>query len=166
MPGLSGFLKSNKFRGALLGGATGAAATAASPKKNKTYKDYLKGTGFGAGVGLYFGHIGDVAKGSRTYAGRQTYSGRGAYTDFFKRGPSFDEHLTTLGIPQGVKTKSEAKKYWRDFAMKHHPDRGGKESVFKKGNEAWEEVQKSGWFQKLAFPSVRALLLSRLQASR
>lgn len=47
------------------------------------------------------------------------------------------DYYSTLGIKQGS-TQEEIKKAYRSMAMKHHPDRGGDETTFKKINEAYE----------------------------
>jgi len=39
----------------------------------------------------------------------------------------------------------EIKKAYRKLAMKHHPDRGGNEEVFKSMKEAYEELEKTGF---------------------
>lgn len=49
-----------------------------------------------------------------------------------------------------VKTKAEAKKKFRQAAMKHHPDRGGSHEAMQKVNDAWEAFQNSSDFKKLA----------------
>lgn len=49
-----------------------------------------------------------------------------------------------------ITTKAQAKKVYRDAAMKYHPDRGGNEEKFKKLSTDWEGVENSGWFNKLA----------------
>jgi len=51
----------------------------------------------------------------------------------------------------GVSTKAEAKKKMRSAALKHHPDKGGNPEEMKKVNDFMGQVQKSDWFDKLAF---------------
>lgn len=50
-----------------------------------------------------------------------------------------------------VKTKKEAKKLYREAAMKAHPDRhGGSEEPMKRINVAWGDYEKSPLYEKLA----------------
>jgi len=48
-------------------------------------------------------------------------------------------------------TKSEARKKFHQLARKHHPDLGGSNTKMEAINAAWTEIQKTSWFQKLAF---------------
>jgi hypothetical protein len=57
-----------------------------------------------------------------------------------------------LGIdPEKVKTKKEAAKAYRDFMTRNHPDRGGDPEKAKAGNNAWDKLKNSEWYEKLAF---------------
>lgn len=47
-----------------------------------------------------------------------------------------DNPYTVLGLAQGA-DKDSVKAAWRQYAMKHHPDKGGDEEVFKKGLAAY-----------------------------
>ena len=49
-----------------------------------------------------------------------------------------------------VKTKADATKTFREHAMKHHPDKGGKPEDMRAVNQAWEDFKKFR-FDKLAF---------------
>lgn len=51
---------------------------------------------------------------------------------------------------KGSKNKADAKKRYRDLAMKHHPDRGGNPEHMKKVNEEWEGAQAHKDFPKMA----------------
>lgn len=60
---------------------------------------------------------------------------------------------------KGAKTKAEAKKAYRDAAIKNHPDKGGSEEVMKKINSDWDEANKpGGWATKLSAAQILALL--------
>lgn len=48
-------------------------------------------------------------------------------------------HYKTLGLSPGA-TEEEIKKAYRKMAMKHHPDRGGDETEFKRIKEAYEAL--------------------------
>ena len=60
-------------------------------------------------------------------------------------------HHKNLGTTGKEKTKAEVKSKFREQARKHHPDRGGSEEKMKEVNDSWEKIQKSDWFNKLAF---------------
>lgn len=47
------------------------------------------------------------------------------------------DYYSTLGLKRGA-TDAEIKKAYRTMAMKHHPDRGGDEAMFKKVSEAYD----------------------------
>ena len=57
-----------------------------------------------------------------------------------------------LGFANPPLTKAEAKKHYKQLAMKHHPDRkGGSTQMMSKINKAWEDYQGHPLgFQKLA----------------
>jgi len=83
------------------------------------------------------------AEWARANPGYNNYRSRGAPTDV-------NSARSVLGLG-GVKTKAEAKKRFRNAAIKNHPDRGGTDEAMKRVNSAWTDIQKSGWFNKLAF---------------
>lgn len=64
------------------------------------------------------------------------------HSDFFKNYGGADHTK--------IKTKKEAKAYYRAAAQKHHPDAGGSAEAFKKMQAQWEDVERSDWFTKLA----------------
>ena len=47
------------------------------------------------------------------------------------------DYYSTLGVGKNA-TDDDIKKAYRKLAMKHHPDRGGDESTFKKISEAYD----------------------------
>jgi DnaJ-class molecular chaperone len=49
------------------------------------------------------------------------------------------DYYSTLGVGKNA-TPDEIKKAYRSLAMKHHPDRGGDESTFKKISEAYDTL--------------------------
>lgn len=49
------------------------------------------------------------------------------------------DYYSTLGLKRGA-TDAEIKKAYRSLAMKHHPDRGGDEKVFKEVSTAYEAL--------------------------
>lgn len=53
---------------------------------------------------------------------------------------------------EGAATKAEAKKKYKQEAMKAHPDRGGTHEDFVKLQKEWDDFQKSREFAKLAMP--------------
>lgn len=56
------------------------------------------------------------------------------------RGEPDDEYYETLGIERSA-TESEIKKAYRKLALKHHPDRGGDEEMFKTITEAHDVLR-------------------------
>lgn len=64
------------------------------------------------------------------------------HSDFFKNYAGADHTK--------IKTKKEAKAYYRAAAQKHHPDAGGSAEAFKKMQAQWEDVENSDWFVKLS----------------
>lgn len=89
---------------------------------------------YGAGAGAHSSH----SSGSKRYA-PPPHPGH------------HETHLKTLGLHDSVKTKDEVKKHFRGLAMKHHPDRGGDINKMKEINNAYDNLQKTPWFEKLAF---------------
>jgi DnaJ-class molecular chaperone len=49
------------------------------------------------------------------------------------------DYYATLGIERNA-TQEEIKKAYRSLAIKHHPDKGGDSEIFKKINEAYEQL--------------------------
>jgi curved DNA-binding protein len=49
------------------------------------------------------------------------------------------DYYSTLGLKRGA-TEEEIKKAYRSLAMKHHPDRGGDEKLFKEISQAYEAL--------------------------
>lgn len=70
---------------------------------------------------------------------------------FFRGGNVLSDMQKTLGLHGKETTKEEVKKGFRNAAKATHPDAGGKEEDFKKVNDAYENIKKMSWFQKLAF---------------
>jgi len=66
-------------------------------------------------------------------------------------------HIKNVGASHEAKTKEEVKRAYKRTAMKTHPDRRpphereAAEEEFKKLQDSWDKVQKSDWFNKLAF---------------
>lgn len=65
--------------------------------------------------------------------------------------PNVDSFKSVLGLSGNEKTKAEVKKRFRQMAMTHHPDRGGSEEKMKAINNAYDQIQKTDWFSKLAY---------------
>ena len=49
------------------------------------------------------------------------------------------DYYNTLGLKRGA-TDADIKKAYRSLAMKHHPDRGGDEKIFKEVSTAYETL--------------------------
>lgn len=121
-------------------------------KKRRT----LEGLGVGALGGLLLGSHGKATilgvhkRQGDYYRNYKRYSSSGS-----AKGPSagkgLDQLKGMLGVG-GAKTKQEVKKGFRAKAMKHHPDRGGNPSTMKAINDAYSEIKKSSWFNKLSQP--------------
>ena len=47
------------------------------------------------------------------------------------------DYYEVLGVQRNV-TEADLKKAYRRLAMKHHPDKGGNEEIFKKYQKAYE----------------------------
>ena len=63
------------------------------------------------------------------------------------------ECAPTLCFERGIKTKRQAKKYYQKKAIKTHPDNnpGIDPKEFHKTKAAWDDVQASAWYEKLAY---------------
>lgn len=112
-------------------------------------KNTIVGALGGGMLGGSFGH--DLGRRSGYGYRRQNYGGNAgpARGTGFKGGFSAAQKAT--GLSGSEKTKAEVKRKFRVTAMKNHPDRGGSTDQMADINNAWEEVQKSSWFSKLAF---------------
>jgi len=64
--------------------------------------------------------------------------------------PDHGPHLKHLNLHGKEKTKMEVKRAYREAAKKAHPDMGGSEEKMKHVNNAYDNIQKSDWFDKLA----------------
>lgn len=109
------------------------------------------------------------AYGSKTYTGHGGESeGGGSYRQRYRRstrapGVSAHEEFFTNHAPdvdyKNFKTKAEVKSHFRKVRSKYHPDRfqeGSPEwhhatETLKKVNPLIDEIEKSSWFEKLAF---------------
>lgn len=62
------------------------------------------------------------------------------------------EILKDFEAPQGFKTKAEAKTHYRKKMSQYHPDRspGVNPATSQKINKAWDDLQKTEYFEKLA----------------
>jgi hypothetical protein len=136
---LNNILKSTLY-GGTYGGILGASAAARSAERS-----YYYGGSYG-----------------RSYAGGRSYTGGRSYSSYSgtqaKSNPFND-------LTQGIKTKAEAKKIWRNIALQKHPDKFAhitnedqKKKImndFQDLNNHWEDFQKSPEFHKLAMLSFR-----------
>lgn len=86
------------------------------------------------------------------------------YTKQWARGPvtNMDDLGESLGVKfkkgkfydmdgNQIKTKKEMKKKYRSAAKKHHPDRGGSKDEYIKAQKAYENIQKTPYFDKLSY---------------
>ncbi len=92
---------------------------------------------------------------------------RGASYDGFRRAyqqysgspnipkATIKKNLSTFGLKmKGVNSKSQVKQaYWATM-RKVHPDKGGNEEIAKTINRAFDDVSKTDWFKKLAYPNI------------
>jgi hypothetical protein len=142
--------------GAALGGVTALPVAAMSHADTMMSRDRIRNAkqnfyrakqNAGAGAGGWEDFFRQHA-----HQGRRQHKSENRYPPPPPRGPTMKEHKETLGFHTSPpKTKAEAKKGYRDAAMKHHPDRpGGNEEKMKKVNDAWDNYQKSDEFRKLA----------------
>lgn len=81
------------------------------------------------------------------YSRGRGYSGATGYAS----GKSHKDLANILGASGKETKKSQVKRAFYAQARQHHPDVGGDEAMMKKVNSAWDEMQKTDWFQKLAF---------------
>ena len=135
--------------GGLAGGALGAGYGYATSDKNKSKAarrqrivNAMGGGISGAFAGAHLGYgLHELKR-----IGRAGY--RYAKS---KAPPDHRPYLHHLDLSGNEKTKSEIIKKYREAAMKHHPDRpGGSESKMKDLNNAWDNIRRSSWFDKLA----------------
>ena len=82
--------------------------------------------------------------------GRRSYDYR---RRSYKANANLEAHLKTIGVSESVKKKSEVKKIYRKKAFAIHPDRnpGMDDGPLKSLNNAWDEIQRTSWYEKLAF---------------
>ena len=111
--------------------------------------------GLGAGAFGFIGHTGLDAR-LRFKNFERRFSGSSA--SHWRSTPAVSRHgiekaKSFFGIGN-AKTKAEAKKVYKDFARKHHPDLGGDEHKMKEVNNHWDTVEASDWFNKLAFEKI------------
>lgn len=125
-------------------------------KGSSAYKDYIQKkvdarvkniplqSGLGAGLGA--GLITALTFGSGPQGGGSYRRYHGSYSQ-----PSMSDLKSQLGLSGNERTKAEVRKAFHALARKHHPDLGGDSEKMKTINKAWEDIQNTGWFQKLAF---------------
>ena len=63
------------------------------------------------------------------------------------------------------KTKKEVKEAYRSAARKHHPDLGGDPNAFKRAGNAYERIQETRWFDKLAMLSAMRDEMSKIASA-
>jgi len=175
------YIKSRTLGGALFGGTigytqgSGIGAVHGSTKKSKKEQDKIRkrwsiggalaGAALGGLAGNKYGKLRveahkEHAKAQdafqRAYQERM-YRASGGTGDWnyhhYAKKPSagIDQHLKFLGIKKDVATKKEVTNHFRDLAKKHHPDKGGSEQYMRDINNAYDNIKKSEWFDKLAF---------------
>jgi hypothetical protein len=93
------------------------------------------GAALGAGLGHAFGASGAASHAHRAASKAQTVS----------------ELHKAVGLSGKEVSKVQAKKAFHAAARKHHPDLGGSPDKMKEINSAWDKIQDSFWFKKLAF---------------
>ncbi|MAP23584.1 MAG: hypothetical protein CL582_21865 [Alteromonadaceae bacterium] len=144
-----------------------------SPKYRRRYADKkmdatMSGVDLGAGLGMFGGMLRDITRsGPKQWRYGSGYGGgSGSAYGRYGGGPrgggprgaakahaNLDINLKTVGISKKTTKKSDAKKVYRKRAFEIHPDRnpGLGEEPLKDLNNAWDEIQKTTWFSKLAF---------------
>lgn len=55
--------------------------------------------------------------------------------------PPPKDPLAVLGLNEPLHL-AELRRAWRDFAARHHPDRGGDAATFARGQNAYDELQR------------------------
>lgn len=124
--------------------------------KDAPRRDALLGALSGGMAGLW---AGSLTSGSRGYRqqGRQEYRNQ-SYEQSWHRAGNWNRGSTsvsdlkkTLDLSGNETTKREVRRAFHNLAMKHHPDKGGSEETMSKINAAWQAIQETDWFQKLAF---------------
>ena len=154
------------FRHQIAMKARKAGAEPGSDEYEKIKKDHLRKAHLGSmavnaaiygGLGAMTGHNlkknlnahgvhgKDFKPGGRFHK-KNPFNGR----DFSASADPMHAHHQHLGTTGKEKTKAEVKKKYREQARKHHPDLGGDAEHFKKVNNAYDHVEKSPWFSKLA----------------
>jgi hypothetical protein len=68
----------------------------------------------------------------------------------FRMESSAPSELTELGVNGSIQTKADLAKAYREKAKATHPDAGGNAEEFKKVNNAYSNIKKSDWYNKLA----------------
>jgi Skp family chaperone for outer membrane proteins len=114
--------------------------------KNEKKRD--KNSLIGAWIGGAAGAIGGTAARNALFKHQYHYqkvprpsASKTEIRDFFK------EHGRDY---TNIKTKLKAKRVYHEAARKYHPDMGGNAEKFKKLSTNWEDIENSGWFNKLA----------------
>jgi len=127
--------------GAALGGAAGYQAF------KEEYPDHpILGAIRGGLAGAFLGD-----------AGYRVHKIRKLTRPYTPRRENLKVHIKNVGASHKAKTKEEVKRAYKRTAMKTHPDRKpphereAAEKEFKKLQDSWDKIQKSDWFNKLAY---------------
>lgn len=118
----------------------------AAPKR-----EALMGALAGGLSGAWVGAAMNKSQGYRRPAGSQSYEQSWHRQGPFGSAGSVSELQKTLDLSGNETTKKQVQKAFYSLAMKHHPDKGGDAETMKKINDAWDKIQKTSWFEKLAF---------------
>lgn len=133
-----------------------------TPKFRRTPKFEDITAELGGLAGFYGGAIGGTNLGARFAArGGKSHASSGGRAYAGHAGPSHKTLLKDLGVknPSNVKTKHDLKKAYRAAAKANHPDKFTdasasvavrQEAKIKKINNAYDDLRKTRWFDKLA----------------
>ena len=139
--------KKAKYMGAGIGAGLGAlggyASTGEYDSKGEKAAKILSGAALGGLYGHSFSRAKEEATGGGYYNSRSWFSGAGAGSRAGNSGASdFNKAKNKFSSEFNRMDKDAAKRRYKEYAKKYHPDVGGDEETFKALNEAYNSLFK------------------------